>query len=615
MVAKRFACFATRLTGWLFILVSLELAAGTAVAQQSDRPAESLPAPTTTHDRPQGAMIGFAPMLPGIAEKAPRPASEIASFIDSVPTDAGFTVPLGEGKLLVVKEDLAVPGRPRPLIVVGDPTIIDFVVVGPRQIRVLGLRLGNTDLAITTADNRTFTFEIQVVADLRVLRAQLKSMFPDATLKLAQLRDHVVVEGEARDIAQVARILETIKAYLVSIQASELRKVSGQSLGFAGAGAPRRGPPAVAPAGPDQAGPVPSGEPGPRPPGAEAFGEQAQYNVEGTVPEPHIINLIRVPGSQQVLLKVRVAELNRTALRTIGGDILGVDPATGAILGTQIGGANVSGTGTFTPNLAASAVGATTASTTVFGILQSAHVEFLINALRTNSVLKILAEPNLVTLSGHPADFLAGGEFPVPVPQAGGNGASVVTVQFKEFGVRLGFVPYVLDDGVIRLTVDPEVSSINFAVGAVLVPGGTPVPGLDTRKSHTTVELRQGQTLAMAGIMQLSMDGTTKRIPILGDLPIIGPFFSNNSNSRQEKELIVTVTPYLVEPMDHCQVPPAPGEEIKEPTDCEAYLLGRIEGRKPRDWRSTIDDQHPIKSNFCVQDKEHVRGPCGFSDH
>jgi pilus assembly protein CpaC len=616
MVAKRFARFAAKLTGWLIILVALELAAGTAVAQQSDRPAESLPAPTTINDRPQGTMIGFAPALPGIPEKAPRPASEIASFIDSVPADAGFTVPLGEGKLLVVKEDLAVAGRPRPLIVVGDPTVIDFVVVGPRQLRVLGLRLGNTDLAITTADNRTFTFEIQVVADLRILRAQLKSMFPDATLKLAQLRDHVVVEGEARDIAQVARILETIKAYLVSIQAAELKKVSGQSLGFAGAGPPpRRGPAAAAPAAPDQGAPVSPGEPGPRPPGAEAFGEQAQYNVEGTVPEPHIINLIRVPGSQQVLLKVRVAELNRTALRTIGGEILGVDPATGAILGTQIGGAGVSGTGTFTPNLAASAIGTTAGSTTIFGILQSAHVEFLINALRSNAVMKILAEPNLVTLSGHPADFLAGGEFPVPVPQAGGTGgAPVVTVQFKEFGVRLGFVPYVLDDGVIRLTVDPEVSSLNFTAGAVLVPGGTPVPGLDTRKSHTTVELRQGQTLAIAGIMQLTMDGSTKRIPILGDIPIIGPFFSNDSNSRTEKELVVLVTPYLVEPMDHCQVPPSPGEEIKEPTDCEAYLLGRIEGRTPRDWRSTIHDQQPIKS-LCITDKEHVRGPCGYSDH
>jgi pilus assembly protein CpaC len=110
------------------------------------------------------------------------------------------------------------------------------------------------------------------------------------------------------------------------------------------------------------------------------------------------------------------------------------------------------------------------------------------------------------------------------------------------------------------------------------------------------------------------LDGTTKRIPLLGDLPIIGPFFSNNSNDREEKELLVLVTPYLVEPMNQCQVPAGPGDEITEPTDVEAYLLGRIEGRTPRDFRSTVEGQYPFKS-LLQTDKDHVRGPCGFSDH
>lgn len=595
----------SRPTGWVIVVIALSLAAGRAPAQNGDNPSDTLPLP-------KPATLSFSAAAPTIRERQPHPPSEIASFIDSLPTDAAFTVILGHGKLLTVKEDLAVPGRPRPMIVVGDPSVLDFVVVGPRQIRVLGLRLGSTDLSMTTPDGRVYTFEVQVVADLDVLRAELKAMFPDATVKLAQLRDHVILEGEARDVAQVSRILEATRAYLISVQASELHKLSGQSQGPGGAGGPRRAPNGP-PGGEQVAAGAAAG--GARPDAAEAYAEQVQYTAEGSIVEPRIINLLRVPGSQQVMLKVRIAELNRTALRTIGGDILGVDPATGSILGTQIGGAGISGTGTFSPGLAASAIGSTASSTTIFGILQSAHLELLINALRSNAVMKILAEPNLVTLSGHPADFLAGGEYPVPVPQATGTGgSSVVTVEFKEFGVRLGFLPYVLDNGVIRLTVDPEVSSIDFTVGAVLVPGGTPVPGLDTRKSHTTVELHQGQTLAIAGLIQLTMDGSTKRIPLLGDLPVIGPFFSNNSNDRQEKELLVLVTPYLVEPMDHCQVPPSPGEEVKEPTDVEAYLLGRIEGRTPRDFRSPVQDLQPFK-NVLKNDQDHVRGPCGFSDH
>ncbi len=129
-------------------------------------------------------------------------------------------------------------------------------------------------------------------------------------------------------------------------------------------------------------------------------------------------------------------------------------------------------------------------------------------------MLKILAEPNLMAMHGYPASFLAGGEFPVPVPQVTGAGiAPTITVQFKEFGVRLNFVPFILDGDVIRLSVAPEVSQIDFTIATTLVAGGTPVPGLNTRKAQTTVELRQGQTLAMAGLLQLQLDGVDRSDP------------------------------------------------------------------------------------------------------
>src|SRR5262249_27670496 len=231
---------------------------------------------------------------------------------------------------------------------------------------------------------------------------------------------------------------------------------------------------------------VPRGEqPGKVSPPESVLPEAAPpLSVQGAITPPQGINLIRVPGPQKILVKGRGAGLNRTGLRQIGADFLVVDPDTGTIAGTQIGGAALSAVGAVADRT--SRGGTVSNQTTVFGIFEPSEFQVFLSALRRNSMLKLLAEPNLVALNGHQASFLAGGEFPVPVPQTGGGGiAPTITVQFKEFGVQLDFVPYVLDGDVIRLTVDPVVSSLDFAIGTVLVPGGSPVPGLNTRQAHT----------------------------------------------------------------------------------------------------------------------------------
>ncbi len=204
----------------------------------------------------------------------------------------------------------------------------------------------------------------------------------------------------------------------------------------------------------------------------------------------------------------------------------------------------------------------------------------------------------------------------MPIPQVSAGGISpTITVRFREFGVRLGFVPYILDGEIIRLTVAPEVSNIDFTVAVTLVSGGSPVPGLNTRKAQTTVELREGQTLAMAGLLEIQLNANTARIPGLGDLPIIGPFFSNTSSERTEKELVVLVTPYLIEPMSPDQVPPTPGDEVKEPNDLELFFLNRIESRTGRDFRATTmwDDVFKLRYHLNLE-KKYVNGPVGFSD-
>jgi pilus assembly protein CpaC len=586
------------------------VAVGLGNPPQSAHPATpSLPAPGTL-DRLAPpfplANFGLPERLPAAPEKAPRPATgagSVAEFVDGITqNDAAFEVLVGQSRILTTKTDLAVRGKPAALVAVGDPTVADFQVLSARQIRVGGQRIGVTDLSIVTPDNQIYNFEVRVVADLSVLRGQLHALFPDASLRLAQIRDHVVVEGQARDAAQVAKILETIQAYLLSVQTGQMKKVAAQQDGRG----PERAPP---PRGDAQ----PAGDaPAPASPERSPLRE-----TEATIATPRVINLITVPGSKQVLLKVRVAELNRTAFRQIGSDLLISKPSSGTIVGTQIGGSAVTATATANP-LAGLTELLSSGATTGFGIFEQADFAVLFSALRRNSLLRILAEPNLVAMNGHTANFLAGGEFPVPVPQqTGGVGgtSAAITVQFREFGVRLAFLPTILDGDVIRLSVNPEVSTIDPALGTTLVVGGSPVPGLSTRRAQTTVELRQGQTLAVAGLLQLTMDGSTQRIPLMGDLPVIGPFFSNTTNNRVEKELIVLVTPYVVEGVNANQVPPTPGDEVLTPTDLEFYLLNRIEGRS-KDWRSTTKYERQLPLIRCQMrlDAAHVRGPHGFCD-
>ncbi len=579
-------------------------------------------ATSQTVSRDQPVVGGLRQLLPAVPQKAPRPAEgtepgqtwktkrtpaenePVASFIDTLQgNDAVLQVIMGQGRLLTTKADI-VNKDGTAVIAVGDPTVLDFQVLpNPRMIRIMGRRAGVTDLSITTADSQTYSFEVHVVYDLELMRAQLRQIFPDAYLRLAQIREHLVVEGEARSPTQVAQVLQTLEAFLESAQPA-----GGRNSQTTGAGQTSGTP--VRSAGGNS---TPLSEF----PGTQnwASAERGAAAGRGTVlSKPRIINLIRVPGVQQVSLQVRVAELNRTGLREIGADILGVNPSTGNIFGTSIGGAAINALGLLgLGGLVGTATGQSNpATTTAFGIVPSADFEILLRALRRNSLLTILAEPNLMAMSGHTASFLAGGEFPVPVPQTTTGGTNSVTIDWKKFGVQLDFVPYVLNDQKIRLSVTSEVSSIDESLGTTLVVGGDPVPGVHTRRTTTTVELREGQTLAIAGLLQVEIDGRTSRIPGLGDLPYIGPMFSNTNHRRVEKELLVLVSPRLVSPMDCDQVPPVPGAEVQDPNDLEFYLLNRIEGRTGYNVRSTL---LPDGVARCIQlEQKHVYGPVGFSE-
>jgi pilus assembly protein CpaC len=192
--------------------------------------------------------------------------------------------------------------------------------------------------------------------------------------------------------------------------------------------------------------------------------------------------------------------------------------------------------------------------------------------------MRTLAEPNLTVMSGSQASFLAGGEFPYPVPQSGGagGGATTITIEYKQYGVRLNFTPVVLGNGRIKLHVAPEVSDLDYTHSVTLE--GFTVPGLTSRTMESTVELSEGQTLSLAGLMDSRVTAVNNVTPLLGEIPILGALFRSVRYERSETELIVLVTPILAGAMNPASVPELPGEAWRYPTDAQVYVNGDMGG-------------------------------------
>jgi pilus assembly protein CpaC len=308
-----------------------------------------------------------------------------------------------------------------------------------------------------------------------------------------------------------------------------------------------------------------------------------------TLQTPYV-DATRLPGAAQVQVNVRVAEVSRTALRALGvnGFVTGSDAFIGSTIGSSSGGAinpiNIgppesspaNGDTSFVFNDAVDV----SPLITLFGGSTDGDFEVFLQALEEEQYLHILAQPNLVALSGEEASFLAGGEFPIPVVQggAGGTGTSI-TIEYKAFGIALAFRPVVLGNGLVRLSVTSEVSDISD-IGAIEIEGFR-VPSIVTRRADTTVEMRSGQTFAMAGLISEAVSSQVTRTPWLGEIPILGSLFRSVRYRKGESELVVLVSIDLVEPLSSDALPPLPGSAHVPPTELELYGQGMIEGPTP----------------------------------
>jgi len=280
---------------------------------------------------------------------------------------------------------------------------------------------------------------------------------------------------------------------------------------------------------------------------------------------PKVINNIRVGDNQQVQLHVQVMEVSRTKLRRLGVDWAAFGSSN--FLAQGVSGLIAETTAN------ASAIAGTGGSTVTFGLANGASNFFgVIDAMRQHDLVKVLAEPTLTTVSGRPAAFNAGGEFPVLIPQ----GLGTVAIEYKQFGTRVDFVPIVLGNGNIRLEVRPQVSEVDNARGVDI--NGLRVPGLRNRWVDTAVEMRAGQTLALAGLIQDRVESQNRGLPVLSDLPFAGALFRRVVETSNEIELLVLVRPEFADAMDRDEVPLfGPGEHTTTPNDKELFMRGYLE--------------------------------------
>ena len=290
--------------------------------------------------------------------------------------------------------------------------------------------------------------------------------------------------------------------------------------------------------------------------------KRAEALAEAYAPK-NTASLIEIGGNQQVQIQVRFAEVSRKVTKRMNINLSIVNPLTGDFLFTMMGAlikpSDTSGSSYTLSDRVNAMGGFHTGQTKISGFL---------DILKENGLAKILAEPNLVASSGQKAEFLAGGEFPIPVPQR-----ENLSITFKKYGVQLAFTPVIRPGRRIRMTVAPEVSELDFTT-AVVVQGYT-VPGLTTRRAKTQVELADGQSFAMAGMFRDDITQSVAKFPVLGDLPILGALFRSTEFQKKKTELLIVVTPRIVQPGQE-RVGPVPAAHFTEPDDFSLFMLGKM---------------------------------------
>lgn len=429
-------------------------------------------------------------------------------------------------------------------VIVADPTIADVYVHGKNKVSIIGKSLGQTTVRIFDPESKLIrTIDVVVGYDLPAIRKALKEFLPYEAVGVEMVNTNIALTGQVSSISAADKALKIVNEYV---------------------------------------------EP--------SFSATAEASDSDGF-DPKVINLMTVTAGQQVMLRVRVGEMRRTAIKNLGMNLQAIKTGSDTVFSIATGGginSFVNGStlpfGTYSiptdgADSARGIVGGTYLNNSGNG------VSGLLEALERDGLFKILAEPNLVAMSGEKAQFLAGGEFPIPVQADDGQ----ISIKFKPFGVSVNFLPTVLTESRIRVQVEPEVSEIS-SEGAIVI-GGIEIPAISTRRAKTTVELSPGESFMIAGLILDKMQSSVEQLPGVGELPVLSALFRSTAYQREESELVLAITPYLVDPMLSGDVK-LPTDEFKPASVMESFFYGAL--------GSLSDDAERVSQTPSLE------GPIGF---
>lgn len=399
-----------------------------------------------------------------------------------------------------------------------DDSIAQARLLSPQTLYILGTRIGSTNMILQDVGGRCTILDVTVGMDPEALRTKLLQLMPDERgIQVSAAADSLVLSGVVSDATKVDQVLSLAGAYVRQEQSA------------ASAGSPMA---------------VLGGAAG------------------GTRQNVRVINMLSVAAPQQVLLEVKVAEVAKTLADKLGASFA----AQGSDRSWSYG---------ISSNLPSGGGG-------LIELIKRSNLAINVDAQKDNGLVKILAEPNVMAVSGQEGSFLAGGKVYIPVPQTSGiGGAATITLEEKEFGVGLKFTPTVLAGGLINLRVSPEVSEFSregLAVTAPGISGGQIVPLITTRRASTTVQLYDGQSFVIGGLIKNNVTTNIKAFPVLGEIPILGALFRSTDFQTDRSEVLFVVTPRLVKPLTGPVALPTDG--YVEPSRSELFLEGRMEGKE-----------------------------------
>jgi pilus assembly protein CpaC len=497
--ASRAVCVAWLSTG---LLLGQAAAAG---SPDNNAPAKaSATAPLPTPRQPMQMTISMAP-VPASAAGAATATAPLhgPNCTGSIRGENTVFVSVGKSALVPVDE----PVRNRTL---GNPAVAQATMVSPQTLYVLGESVGTTNMIVQGRSGACQIIDVVVNVDSGGLQASLTQLMPEEHgIRVSTAADNLVLSGHVSS-AQAAQ------------QAVEIATVYSNHTGADGTGA-----------------------------------------TAGTGKSGGVLNMLSVDSPQQVMLEVKVAEVDKTLINQLGSALNiqgGFGSWTGALVSSLLAGVS-SGLAVSKNN--------------------KLPFQVAVDAQKTDNLVKILAEPNLVTISGQEATFLAGGEVFIPVPQSSSTGATSIVLQQEDFGVGLKFTPTVLGNGRINLRVAPEVSELSptgVTLSATNVSGASILPLITTRRASTTVQMSDGETFAIGGLISNNISGALKALPGIGEVPVLGALFRSTSFQQDRTELVFIITPHLVRPQRTANVP-LPTDSFTQPKDVDIYATGNMEGR------------------------------------